>query len=169
MTLREFFDLLAANPAIIFAYFGFIPLAAIIAGVMGRGEGNQSPWKYLYSTLIYLVCVPGIFAVTLSVYLFLFEKRSIFDTDLYTQIIPLVSMAATLLIISKNVALDEIPGFDKMSGLIVMVLGVLTLMWILDKTRIFVFTYLPFQYVILILVGLLLVVRVGWKRLLRTS
>ena len=136
MTLKEFFDLLADNPILILAYFGLIPFTAFIAGMLGKGEGHINPWKYLYSSLIYLVCVPGIFAFTLSVYLFLFERRSIFDTDVYTQILPILSMVATLLIIGKNVSLERIPGFDKLSGLVIMVTTVMTLMWVLDKTRI---------------------------------
>jgi len=166
MTLKEFFDLLADNPVFILAYFGLIPLTAFIAGMLGKGEGHMNPWKYLYSSLIYLVCVPGVFAFTLSVYLFLFERRSIFDTDIYTQVLPILSMVATLLIIGKNVSLERIPGFDKISGLVVMVTTIMTLMWVLDKTRIFVFSYLPFQYVILIFIVLLLIFRMGWGRLL---
>ena len=82
MTLQEFFELLTNNPAYIIFYFSIIPFAAFLAGVLGKGEGHLTPWNYLYSALIYLVCVPGIFAVTLDVYLFLFEKQSIFELSL---------------------------------------------------------------------------------------
>ncbi len=165
MTLREFFQLLADNPAMIIGYFLFIPIAAFLAGWLGKNEGHLSPWKYLYSMLIYLVCIPGIFAVTLNIYLFLFEKQSIFDTDIYTQILPILSMIATLLLIRNNVNLDRIPGFGKLSGLVMMIGSILALMWIADKTRILVFSYLPFQNVILIFVVLLIAVRFGWSRL----
>lgn len=164
MTLREFFQLLADNPAYIIFFFLMIPISALVAGFIGKGEGHLSPWKYLYSVLIYLVCVPGIFAVTLNVYLFLFEKQSIFDTDVYTQILPIVSMIGTLLLIRNNVNLERIPGFGKLSGLVMMIGAILALMWIADKTRIIVFSYLPFQQVILIFVVLLIAVRIGWSR-----
>ena len=70
MTLQEFFRLLGENPSYVLMYFGLIPITALLAGILGKGEGEISPWKYLYSTLIYLVCVPGIFALTLNIYLF---------------------------------------------------------------------------------------------------
>ena len=73
MTLREFFQLLADNHLYVIFFFTIIPFAAWLAGLLGKGEGHLAPWKFLYSTLIYLVCVPGIFAVSLDVYLFLFE------------------------------------------------------------------------------------------------
>jgi len=169
MTLKDFFQLLADNPVIIIAYFLFIPLTALIAGFLGKGEGHISPWRYLYSTLIYMVCVPGIFAVTLSIYLFLFERVSIFDTDVFTQILPVVSMLFTLLLIRANVDLDRVPGFGKMSGLLMMIVVALTFMWIIDKTRIIVFSYLPFQHVLLIFAGLLILMRLGFSKMMKSN
>ncbi|MEK7254979.1 MAG: hypothetical protein AAB316_09560 [Bacteroidota bacterium] len=165
MTLRDFFALLAENPVLILAFFILIPFTAWLAGFMGKGEGHLAPWKYLYSTLIYLACVPGIFAVTLSIYVFVFERRSIYDTDIYTQILPVVSMVVTLLLIRKNVDLDLVPGFDKITGLIMMIAAIFAFMWVLDKTHILVISYLPFWQGILIFIGLLLVIRWGWSRI----
>lgn len=165
MTLADFFQKIADNPAYIIFYFTIIPVTALLAGWLGKGEGHISPWKYLYSTLIYMVSVPGIFAVTLSIYFFLFERRSIMQTDVFVQILPIVSMIATLLIIRRNVRLEYIPGFDKLSGLIMMITSTLAIMWFVDRTRIIAFTYIPFQYVILIFIGLLVAIRIGWKRL----
>ena len=74
MTLRELFDYLSENPIAVIAYFAILLFTAILAGWMGKGDGHLSPWKYLYSAIVYLVCVPGIFAASLAVYLFLFEQ-----------------------------------------------------------------------------------------------
>lgn len=168
MTLKEFFDMLATHPTLILAYFVFIPLIAALANFMGKGEGHLSPWKYLYSTLIYLVCVPGIFAITLNIYLFLFQKQNIFETDIYTQILPILSMVFTLIIIKSGMDLDLIPGFGKLSGMFMMIFAVLCVMWVVDRTRFFVgvFSYMPFHFVILIFAALILFVRTGFKRML---
>lgn len=165
MTLNQLFDVLAANPIYIILYCVFIPLIAVLAGFMGKNEGHLSPWKYLYSVLIYLACIPGIFAVTLSIYIFLFERRSILDTDVYTQILPLLSMILTLIVIRRNVDLDEIPGFEKISGLVMVILAALAIMWIVDRTRLIVFSFLPFSYALGIFAVLLIILRIGWKRL----
>lgn len=169
MTLEEFFQQIAENPAYVIFYFSIIPLTALLAGWMGKGEGHITPWKYLYSTLIYMVCVPGIFAVTLSIYFFLFERRSIMQTDVFIQILPVLSMVATLLIIRRNVRLEQIPGFDKLSGLITMISATLAIMWFIDRTRIIAFTYVPFHYVIMIFAALLIAIRFGWKRLFSSN
>ena len=164
MTLQEFFQLLSENPVWILAYFLLLPIAAWLTGRFAEGEGHESPWKYVYSTLIYLSCVPGMFAVFLSAYLFLFERRSILETDIYTQVLPILSMVATLLVIRRNVNLDAIPGFEKITGLLTMIGAVLALLWVIDRTRIWVVSFLPFWQALLILAGLLLATRWGWRK-----
>lgn len=165
MTLGELFQRVSENPVNVVFYFTVIPFAAALAAWLGKGEGHLSPWKYLYSALIYLVCVPGIFAVTLSVYLFLFERRSIFDTNIYTQLLPVLSMIVTLLLIRKNVDFDAIPGFGRISSLITIVLAAILIMWFVDRTHIVVFSYLRIEYVLLIFAGLFLLIRTAWSRM----
>ncbi|MEZ5039983.1 MAG: hypothetical protein R2828_08825 [Saprospiraceae bacterium] len=169
MTLEELFQKIADNPAYVIFYFSIIPFAALLAGLLGKGEGDISPWKYLYSTLIYLVSVPGIFSVSLSIYFFLFEKRPILQTDIFTQVIPIVSMVATLLIIRKNVNLDYIPGFDKLSGLITMISATLAIMWFIDRTKLYVISFVRFEVVIGIFIALLVIIRYAWKSILGGS
>jgi len=165
MTLGEFFTWTGENPVLLLSYFIGIPLIALLAGVFSKGEGHLSPWKYLYSALIYLVSIPGIFAVTLSIYLFLFERRSIMDTNLYTQVLPVLSMVATILIIKKQVSLDLVPGFDKISGLILIIASMMVIMWIIDKTHIYAITFMPFYVVVLILLAGFFVIRLGLRRM----
>ncbi len=165
MTLKEFFDLLAANPEILIFFFIACPLTALLSSWLGRGDGHISPWKYLYSTLVYLICIPGIFAVTLNIYLFLFERQSIFDADIWTQVLPIISMIVTLLLIRKNVSFDQVPGFGKIHGLMLIIGAILMLMWLIDRTHIIAITFIPFQQVILAFLVLLAIAMIGWWRM----
>jgi hypothetical protein len=167
MTLAEFFDWIGERPGLILSYFILIPVIALLAGLFNKGEGHLSPWKYLFSMLIYLVAIPGIFAVTLSVYMFLFERRSIMDTNMYTQVLPIFSMIVTILVIKREVDLDLVPGFDKISGLLLIIASVMTLMWIIDRTHIYSITFMPFYVVVLILIAGFVVIRLGLRRLAR--
>ena len=167
MTLGDFFNLLGENSFYVISYFVLVPITALIAGFMGKNEGHLSPWKYLYSTLIYMVCVPGIFAITLNVYKFLFERGSILDLNIFTQILPIISMIATLLIIRGAVSLDQVPGFGKLSGLATMILVLLTAMWFLEKTRIIIFSYMPIGYFLLLFLVLLIIFRYSWSKMLK--
>ncbi len=164
MTLQEFFDLLGQHRVVVSFFFFLVPFTAWLSGYLAKGEGHRWPWRYLYAILIYLACIPGIFAAMLSVYFFLFERRSILQTDLLTQVLPVLSMIITLITIKKNVNLDNIPGFEKLSGLIWMISATLAIMWFVDRTRIYVISFLPFPVAVGIFIALLLLIRVGWAR-----
>ncbi len=165
MTLGEFLTFLNQNPIYIIFYVVIVPFAAVLAGFFGKDEGHLSPWKYLYSTLVYLVCIPGIFAITLNIYLFLFERKSIFSWQLNTQILPIFLMVVTLLIIRRNVDLRLIPGFQRLSGLLMMIAAVMVIMWVVDRTHIIFFSRLPIGFLVIVFVLLLLGIRFGWSRL----
>lgn len=167
MTLGEFFEMCGNNPKLLLGYFILIPLIAMLALLFSKGQGHQSPWKYLYSVLIYLVCIPGIFAVTLSIYFFLFERRPIMETNIITQLLPIVSMLTTILLIRKQVDLDKVPGFDRLSGLITIIGILMIVMWVIDKTHIYSITIMPFYVVLLILIAGMFVLRAGFKRATR--
>ena len=165
MTLGEFFEMIGRNPNIVLFYFLALPLTAFLAGLLGKNEGHLSPWKYLYSTVVFLVCVPGIFAITLNIYLFLFERRSVMDANLYTQVLPVILMLFTLWIVSRNIEFDKIPGFNKISGLVLIIVSVLLIMWIMEKTHIIAITFMPFYYVFIIFAVLFLAIRFGMKKM----
>lgn len=168
MTLRDFFEAVSAQPVYVVFYFVMILVVALLTGWLAKGEGEDSPWKYLYSALLYLVCVPGILAIGLGIYLFLFERRSIFEMNLLLELVPVITMIATILIVRKNVNIDQIPGFDKLSGLVMMISAALAIMWFVDRVRIVIFSSMPIQYLLLIFVGLILIIRLGWSRLIKS-
>ena len=169
MTLQEFFQVCLENPEIPVFYFVAVPLTALLAGIFSRGDGEISPWKYLYAALMYFAFVPGIFAITLNLYLFLFERQSIWNIDLVMQVLPVVSMLITLWLITKYVDLNAIPGFGKISGLILMILVLLSLLWIVDRTHILVISVLPFTTFLIIFVLMIVLFRYGWKWLFENS
>lgn len=164
MTLGDLFQVVSENPEFVLFYFLAIPLTAYLAYLLGRDEGHLSPWKYLYSALVYMTTIPAIFAVILTVYYFLFEHRSILDTGLVIQVLPVLSMILTLWLIRLNVEFDLIPGFKKLSGLIIVIGIVLALMWIVDRMHFIAFTYMSFGTVLLILLGMIILFKWGWER-----
>ncbi len=167
MTLRELFDYLSVNPNMVVAYFLLMPIVALLAGFIAKGDGHLSPWKYLYTAMVFLVCIPGIFAATLGVYLFLFEGGgSIYNVNLLTQVLPIGSMIATLSIIRRNVAYEHIPGFGKLSDLMLMIASIIVLMYFLDRLHLVAWVYVPVYWLFIIVVGFLLLFRFGLKRMM---
>lgn len=167
MTLQQLFDHIGGYSAYLILFFLLIPVTALLAGLLGKGEGLLSPWKYLYAVLIYLVSVPGIFAVALNLYFFLFQRRDILQTDLYIQVLPIIIMLVTILIIRNNVSLSLVPGFGRISGLWFMLFATMFLMWLLEKINIMVFSFLPFSYLLLVFAVLFALIYLGWRRFSR--
>lgn len=169
MTLQEFFDQLSANPIWVISFFLLIPIVTLLINHFSGKKALQSPWAETYSTLVFLVAIPALLAVTLNIYQFLFERQSILMMNVFTQILPIVSFITTIVIIRRNVSVDQIPGFGKISNLILMIFGGFAIMWVLDRTRIFfvAFSYMSFHYVLLIFIGILVAIRFGWKRIFK--
>ncbi len=165
MTLGQFLDVLAQEPEVIVFYFVTLTLTAVIAGILGKGSGHESPWKYLYTVLVYMACIPGIFSATLTIYLIIVEKQSVLDIHLFTQILPIAGMVLTLWVIWKNVRFDDIPGFDKLHGLILFLAILISFLWLLEKLRILIITYIPIGYFLLVFIFMLFVMRYGWKKM----
>ena len=165
MTLGDFFGFLNSNPYYIVFYFLAIPFAAFLGNWLGKGEGHENPWCTFYATLIYMVAIPAIFSIILNVYHMLFENISIYDANIFSQILPILSMVLTFFLIKQNVKFSDIPGFGKLTGFISTVTAVMLIMFILNKMHLIAFTYVKFHYIILLLVALFIAIRFGTKKL----
>jgi hypothetical protein len=166
MTLFDFFQFLGQNPIYITLYFLAVPLFALLINWIAAGHGHESPWNYLYSATIFAACVPGVLSVALSVYFFLFERGSILNTNILTQVLPVLSMILTISIVKRNVALQYVPGSERISSMMFLIGATIVLMFVLDRTRIFAFVMIPVQYFLLILVGALIAMRFALKRIM---
>lgn len=166
MTLGEFFTWMGSSPQYIIGYFVLMPLLALLMWFVAKGQGHTSPWKYVYTTILYAVSIPGIASVAFNIYLFAFQRQNIYDANLFIQVIPILSMIITIWLMKQNVDFKYLPGFDKLSQLITIIFSALLLMWVADKVRIYSFTYVPLWQLILILGGLIMLIRYAWQKLI---
>ncbi|NOT36471.1 MAG: hypothetical protein HOP11_03750 [Saprospiraceae bacterium] len=166
MTLQQLFDFVQQNPSYCAYLLAGVPVLSLILAWISEPYGYKEPWNYFFSVLVYAACIPGIFAVTLNIYFFFWERGSIMNAELLIRFVPILTMLATLFIISRFVSFDAIPGFDKLSGLMLIIGVILTLMWVLDRTHIYAFTRLPFYFIIFLIVGSVLLIRLSAKKLL---
>lgn len=138
---------------VVLYYFMTLLLITMILNSIADLKGHVYPWNFIYSILIYLLCIPGIFALSLNVYFFLFEKQSIMEANLLIQVLPILMMFVVIYLMKKNVDLDLIPGFDKLYALLWIIGIVLSFMWIIDRTHLYAISFIPFYYVVILLLG----------------
>ena len=149
MTLGELIRWTGQYPAALGGGLGVPPALALLVGLAhARGNGGRAPWKYLYSFLVYAACVPGTCAAVLTAYAIFFRNDNLLDVNLLVYIVPIVSMTVTLILIRKNVRFDEVPGFDRLSGLIVMIAVSFGIVLAIHKTRIVFAFFGSIQWVI---------------------
>lgn len=166
MTFRELFDYAAAQPGVVALFLLSVPALAFL---LNRWAGTTAPeiwrWRYLYVGLVYAACIPGMFAVTLAVYLFLFERQSVWAMNLVVQVLPVLTMIATLMLVKRKLSFQYIPGFGRLSGFLTLIAALIGVLWFVDRLRLVAFTYVPFGYVVVGFVVLLLGIRFAWSRI----
>jgi hypothetical protein len=170
VTTRELIQLASHHSLVLAAVFGFPPVAAWLCRLIhGPRRGGDAPWKYLYSVLVYLACVPGIFAGVLTGYSLLFTNENLLDVSLLVYLLPILSMIATLVLIGKNVGFDRVPGFDRLSGLMVMIACSFAVALVLQRMRIWVVFGGSIEKLLLLALVVFALLRWGASRLLRTA
>src|SRR3569623_1373525 len=122
MTINDLIHLANGHVLALVLFFLAPPVAAWLCGVMhGRGNGGNAPWKYVYSVLVYLECLPGVMACVMTGYELFFQHADLLKVIIAVYFLPIVSMIVTLIFIHKTVNFENVPGFDRISGLMVMI------------------------------------------------
>jgi hypothetical protein len=139
MTPREWIDWIAAQQLPVGIYLLALPVLALLLGFLHqRGIGNESPWKYFYAVLVYAACIPGMFAATITLYLLLFLNANLLDVNALVTLAPIASMGATLAIAGRNVDFGPLPGFGRLSGLMITLGLTFGVLFALSRTRLWI-------------------------------
>jgi hypothetical protein len=165
MTLSQLFSSISQNPWPLALVFIFMPVLAWVVGTMAHGSRDVKLWSYIFAILVYATCIPGIFAVTLNIYLFLFERQSVWQANIILQFLPIISMALTLMIIKSKIPFALIPGFGKISGFLTLIFLLIGVMWFFARIHLVAFTYVPFTVTLGGFILTLLAIRFAWSKL----
>ncbi|WP_149243819.1 hypothetical protein [Dyadobacter sp. 32] len=165
MTLSQLFASISQNPWQLASVFMLMPVIAWLVGILAHGSRDVKFWSYVFAVLVYATCIPGIFSVCLNIYLFLFERQSIWQANIVLQFLPMISMALTLMIIKSKIPFSLIPGFGKISGFLTLIFFLIGVMWFLDRIHLVAFTYVPFSIILGGFILTLLAIRFAWSKL----
>lgn len=168
MTISEILGKLETYNMIWMILFCAIPLFTWIYGkIIPKGCGILKPHKYVYSVLVYTSTVPGMFAAILCGYSLFMSKTNLLEVNVVLYFLPVISMILTLVVISKSVNTDFIPGFDRLTGLCMILAVTFILALLLMKTRIFVIFGASFMTLIFFVVVMFLILKWGTHKLFR--
>ena len=168
MTTREFIRLAGEHWLVLTGVFLALPLITWLCGqAHARGQGGASPWKYIYAVLVYLACVPGLFAAVLTAYTLFLSHENLLDVNPLVYFLPLASMIVTLVLLRKNVDFEEVPGFDRLSGLMAMIGCSFALALAIQKTNIWIFFGGSIEKLFLLAAGVFALLKWGTCALFR--
>lgn len=168
MTTRDFIDMTGQYPRILIAIFVLPPVMAWFCGLVhGKDRGGTAPWKYFYSILVYLVCVPGLFASVLTAYTLFINKENLLDANTLVYFAPIVSMIVTLVFIGRNVSFDDVPGFERLSGLMVMMGCTFAIVLFIDRMHVLLWFTASMATLFLLALIVFLLLMLGSRMLFR--
>ena len=87
--------------------------------------------------------------------------------DLLVYVLPILSMIATLLVVHKAVDFRDIPGFNRLSGLMLMIGASFLIAFILDRFRIIVLFRGSLLSLLAIAGGAFVLLKIGGRMLFR--
>ncbi len=131
----------------------------------GQGAAMRSPLKYLYSGLVYLVCVPGILAGVLVAYSVFFIRQNLLAVNIFVYFLPILAMIATLIIIGRKVSWHRLPGIDRLSALITILVITFGATLAIQKTRIWIFFGGSVKLLILIAIICFVLLKLSTRKL----
>lgn len=162
MTLRDLLQTAGQSSGLLVGLFAGLPVLAFLVGLMhGRGGGAVAPWRTVYALLVYLACVPGVIAAVLTGYALFFTGENLLDVNVLVYILPVASMIATLVVVGRNVRFADIPGFGRLSGLMLMIAVSFVLVLGVQKTGIWLVFHGGFGQLLAVLVGMFLLLKLG--------
>jgi len=126
-----------------------------------EADGNQWPWKYVYSLIIFAVCIPGIFSMVVTGYSMFFASENLLDANVLFIFGPLATMLLTVQVIKWNrISIDRLPGFKRLIGFGMMIGAASVGALLINKSRIVIWGGL--SEVMQIFAGLLVIMYLGY-------
>ncbi len=141
MSVQDLFLLLQPFSWLFAVFFLAIPT---IIWLLGRRYQNRvyapvnSATRQLLSVLLYLVTIPGMFSVVLIAYTLFFSRQSLLQVNVVLYFLPVLSMITSLVLLSRFTPLKQIPGFERLYALMILLAIVFIIVLALYKMRLFI-------------------------------
>lgn len=88
------------------------------------------------------------------------------EADIFLMLAPCYYVGVSFWVTQQRLPLSQVPVFRAIQGLALIGVGYLGVAWFLRKIRILVFSYIPFQYLLLLIFGLMGVMYLGYMRMM---
>lgn len=144
-----------------------IPLFSVLNGqLIYRKAKKTKAAALIYALLTYITVIPGICALITLAYLFFFTSVNLVrEIDIIINLGPALSMIVTLTIIGRYMSFKIIPGFQRLSGLMLITGVSFILVLILYRMRVLIGFFAGAEVLLIIFILLFIFFKFGWEHL----
>ncbi|CAL2089073.1 hypothetical protein [Tenacibaculum sp. 190524A02b] len=167
MTVQDLINLLSNNSSVIINYYVVLLVISLCGLLFITNQNFKKPINYIYSVLIYAAVIPGLLSVILVVYSFFFLRKNLIHLEIITYYLPIIAMIVLLLIIKKTIPLQRIPGFDRLSGLFIIIFIAFIITYFIQKIFIGIFFIGSITHLLGIFIVLLILLKIGWNKFVK--
>ncbi len=147
-------------------FFAALPILALLVSFLyTRASKRAFIIESVFSAIIYLSAIPGVFACILIFYLLFFTRTNLLNIDIVFSFLPVVSMGLVFGIIGKNANFDDLPGFGRLTGLMLLIAVASCVTLAVYKLRIFMGFFASIEALVGIAVAVFVLFKVGLARL----
>ena len=169
MTTAEALQWLEQYQTAIGGAFVVLPVATYLLGVVLK-RVSAPLVGYFLSLAIHLAVIPGIGMAVLILYLLFFVRANLLnELHLVIHVLPVFSMGATLFAASRIMAFDDIPGFSRIEGLMLLVGLSFATALAIQKTRLGILFLARLEHLFIIVVAAVALWKVGASMLSGSS
>ena len=164
MTLQTLFTWFVTYRYLVLLLLFFAPWLALGLCVAIPGRREE---PFILSFNLGMACLSLLMAIGYWVYATSHGglARVIQEADILLLLAPCYYVGVSLWITKQRLPLEQVPAFRAMQGLALLGVSYLGIAWFLSKIRFLVFSYVPFSFLVLLLLGLLGVMYFGYLRL----
>jgi len=169
MTTRELLTWIGESSWLVPVYCIGTPLLAWLCRFAHpRGGGGRGPWRFVYAALVYLACVPGVFAAVITAYSLLFVRENLLDVNPLIYFGPIAGMIATLVVIGQVVETRRLPGVDRLSAFITLLAVSFFAIFFVSRLFVGLLFFANIWHLLIIALVVFVVLKVATGGLLRT-
>ncbi len=165
MTISDLIKIAGENPTPVVVYMLIIPLVSLLGYIWFSGKQVSQPGSYVFSALTHAAAVPGILAIILTAYGLLIKRSDFLEVNVIVYFLPIISMIVTFVLIHKTIPMQQVPGFDRIGGLMMMIAATFFIIFILQKIFIGVFFFGSMQMFFGLFLVLFVLIKIGWDRM----
>lgn len=145
MTIEDLLVYLTNDKTALFLFFMLLPIVTIVITIISGGRSLQKPYSYLYSVLLFVVCIPGMLSVTLWVYSMFFERKALWQLPFFVYYLPIIVMAICIYILKKKrIPIRKLPWTGELYEFLVLLIITFASILIMMKLNIINFNQ-PWQ------------------------